>query len=73
MSNRGVSDIVGTIPPDGRALYVEVKKPGEFKPPEKGLTPLQRGFLTDHMIAGAVTICADSVEQVLYEVKKSMT
>lgn len=27
----GISDIIGSIPPTGRALYIEVKKPDEIK------------------------------------------
>ena len=27
-SDPGISDLIGTIPPTGRSLYIEVKKPG---------------------------------------------
>lgn len=51
-SEKGIPDLIGTIPPHGRALYIEVKKPGGT------LRPEQIVFLEDARAAGAVAIVA---------------
>jgi len=51
----GCSDVVGVLP-DGRALFVEVKRPGG-KATEK-----QLGFLAAAQTAGAVAVVATGVE-----------
>lgn len=59
----GSSDIAGVCP-DGRALYVECKKPGGR------LSPLQREFLDKINGLGAVGITADGVESLEKQLKK---
>lgn len=59
MSEPGVSDLVGTIPGSGRALYIEVKVPGKEPRPE------QRDFLQRHKDAGALAFWATSANDVV--------
>jgi len=58
-SKRGVSDIIGVLPPTGRALFLELKAPG------KAPTPDQRTFLVEMASAGAVAFWADNVRDVI--------
>src|SRR4051794_4415196 len=53
---KGVSDILGIIPPAGRLLAVECKS-GKGK-----LTAEQRAFLDEIAAAGGVAICARSLD-----------
>ena len=57
----GFPDLVGVIPPTGRALYIEVKAPGG-KPTELQIRMLEllRG-------KGAIAFWADSVESALFQ------
>lgn len=55
----GFPDLVGVIPPHGRAIYIEVKAPGN-KP-----TDLQTRFLAALAAKGAVAFWADSVDSAL--------
>jgi len=55
---KGISDILGIIPPDGRFLAIEVKKPGR-KP-----TAHQRAFLAEVRRMGGVALVAHSLEDV---------
>lgn len=57
MSKKGVSDIIGTVPPTGRALFLEVKCPG------KRLHPDQEKFLAWMDQAGAITGMVTSVKE----------
>ena len=59
LSPRGVPDIIGTLPPLGRALYIEVKAPGK-KPSQ-----LQMDFLTEQAGAGAIAFWADCPQTVV--------
>jgi hypothetical protein len=59
IGNHGESDIFGHRISDGKALYIEVKLPGE-KPRED-----QQKFLDAMQRAGAITGCAHSVEEAL--------
>lgn len=59
IGNHGESDIFGHRISDGKALYIEVKLPGE-KPRED-----QQKFLDAMKRAGAITGCAHSVEEAL--------
>ena len=54
----GVSDIIGTIPPNGRAFFCEIKRPGGK------LSPAQADFLGRMREAGAIAFMADKVETV---------
>ena len=56
----GFPDLLGVIP-GGRALFVEVKRPGN-KP-----TDLQTRFLESFRLKGAVAFWADSVESALQQ------
>lgn len=55
---RGVSDIIGCLPPSGRMLCIEVKRPGG-KP-----TLEQQNFLDTINRAGGLAFVAHSVEEV---------
>lgn len=59
IGHQGESDIFGHRISDGKALYIEVKLPGE-KPRED-----QKNFLDAMKRAGAITGCAHSVEEAL--------
>lgn len=56
---RGVSDILGILPPSGRWLAIEVKRPG------KEPTADQKWFLTMIRDNGGLVIVAHSVEDVI--------
>lgn len=56
-SRPGVSDLIGTLPPYGRAVFIEIKRPG------KEATPAQVEFLALMKRAGAVTGVVHSVEE----------
>ena len=58
-SRKGVSDLCGTLPPYGRSVYIELKRPG------KEATPDQVEFLRIMKAAGAVTGVAHSVAEFL--------
>lgn len=57
-SRKGVSDLIGTLPPYGRAVFIELKRPG------REATPDQVEFLRIMKRAGAVTGVAHSVAEV---------
>lgn len=63
IGKQGESDIFGHRISDGRALYIEVKLPGEHPRPE------QQKFLDAMNEAGAIAGCAHSVEEALEIVK----
>lgn len=58
-SKRGVSDIIGVLPKNGRALFLELKAPG------KRPTPDQVQFLTEMAAAGALAFWADNARDVV--------
>lgn len=60
----GESDIMGHRVSDGKALYIEVKLPGE-EPREN-----QKKFLAAMKQAGALSGCAHSVEEALEIVRR---
>ena len=66
IGHHGESDIMGHRMVDGRAIYIEVKLPGE-EPRED-----QKKFLNAMRNTGAITGCAHSVEEALKIVKSSM-
>jgi hypothetical protein len=53
----GISDILGLLPPAGRFLAVEAKRPGE------GPTPKQARFLAKIAAAGGLAIVAHDVTE----------
>ena len=61
----GFPDLVGVIPPMGRAIYIEVKRPGS----KVAIQGKQDGWLQKLWDAGAVAFWADSVDMAfrLYE------
>lgn len=60
---KGFPDIVGVIPPNGRAIYIEVKRQGvKVKPGSPQDVWLQRLF-----DAGAVAFWANSVDMAIHE------
>ena len=63
IGHHGESDIFGHRISDGKALYIEVKLPGE-KPRED-----QQKFLDAMKRAGALAGCAHSIEEALEIVK----
>lgn len=60
----GESDIMGHRIVDGKALYIEVKLPGESPRPD------QQKFLNAMTCAGAIAGCAHSVEEALDIVRR---
>lgn len=57
----GFPDLVGCIPPNGRAIYIEVKRPGnKVVPGDKQDEWLQKLF-----DAGAISFWADSVDMAI--------
>ena len=61
MGHTGVADIIGVLPPLGRMLAVEVKRPGEVATAE------QANFLTTVRQAGGRAFVATSCEDVARE------
>ena len=59
IGHNGESDIMGHRISDGKAIYIEVKLPGE-EPRDD-----QRKFLDAMRRAGAITGCAHSIEEAL--------
>jgi hypothetical protein len=57
----GFPDLVGVVPPSGRAIYIEVKAPGN-KP-----TAAQEQMLATLTAKGAIAFWADSVESALWQ------
>ena len=57
----GFPDLVGVIPPNGRAIYIEVKRPGSKVVPGG----LQDGWLIKLYTWGAVAFWADSVDMAI--------
>jgi len=64
MSFKGIADILGVLPPDGKFLAIEVKRPGR-KPTER-----QRQFLEQVEAAGGIALVAYSVEDVAKKLKE---
>lgn len=64
----GFPDLVGVIPPTGRAIYIEVKRPGQ-KVVAGGL---QEGWILKLSTWGAVSFWTDSVDAAIkaYEAHK---
>ncbi len=67
IGHHGEADIRGHRISDGRALYIEVKLPGE-QPRDD-----QRKFIKAMTATGALAGCAHSVEEALEIVKKPMS
>lgn len=63
----GFSDLMGVIPGPGRAIFVEVKAPGN-KP-----TALQEDFLSRRRAEGAIAFWADSVDSALTQFEAQVT
>jgi hypothetical protein len=59
MGKSGVSDIIGCLPPDGRLLCIEVKRPGGK------LSKEQAQFLEDVNEAGGLAFVAYSTRDVI--------
>lgn len=66
IGSHGEADIFGHRISDGRALYIEVKLPGEHPRPD------QQKFLDAMNAAGAIAGCAHSVEEALEIVKSTV-
>jgi hypothetical protein len=66
IGKHGESDITGHRMSDGRAIYIEVKLPGEHPRPD------QKKFLEAMRKTGAISGCAHSVEEALEIVKVTM-
>ena len=62
----GFPDLVGVVPPSGRAIYIEVKAPG-CKP-----TELQLRMLAALAAKGAIAFWADSVASALLQFEESV-
>ena len=57
---KGKPDIIGVLKPHGRALFIEVKRPGRAK-----LSKDQATFLLRFLHAGAICIVAYSLDDVI--------
>lgn len=57
----GFPDLVGVIPPSGRAVYIEVKRPGS----KVVIGSLQQGWLLKLCTWGAVAFWASSVDSAI--------
>ena len=66
IGSHGEADIFGHRISDGRALYIEVKLPGEHPRDD------QQKFLDAMNAAGAIAGCAHSVEEALEIVKRAL-
>lgn len=66
VGNHGEADIWGHRISDGKALYIEVKLPGEKPRPD------QEKFLRAMAATGAIAGCAHSVEEALSIVTRTM-
>lgn len=66
VGQHGESDIMGHRICDGRAIYIEVKLPGEKPRPD------QQKFLEAMRNTGAISGCAHSVEEALEIVERTM-
>lgn len=66
VGHHGEADIWGHRISDGKALYIEVKLPGEHPRPD------QEKFLTAMRKTGAIAGCAHSIEEALEIVKRPM-
>lgn len=66
IGNHGEADIWGHRISDGKALYIEVKLPGEKPRPD------QEKFLKAMAATGAISGCAHSVEEALNIVNRSV-
>lgn len=66
IGHHGESDIMGHRTSDGRAVYIEVKLPGEHPRPD------QQKFLEAMRNSGAIAGVAHSVEEALTIVRESM-
>lgn len=64
IGKNGESDIIGHRSSDGRAIYLEVKLPGEEPRAD------QQKFLDAMAATGAITGCAHSVEEALDIVRR---
>lgn len=60
IGHHGESDIMGHRISDGRAIYIEVKLPGEYPRDD------QQKFLDSMRRTGAIAGCAHSVEEALH-------
>lgn len=65
MSEKGIPDLYLTIPPTGRACWIELK--GSAGKP----TPEQIKFIDKHSAAGALAFFAWDVETVVFELAKA--
>lgn len=59
LSPKGVPDLIGVLPPSGRMLLIEVKKPGGKTSPE------QSAFLRKFGLSGAFCLVAFSAQDVI--------
>ena len=66
VGQHGESDIMGHRISDGRAIYIEVKLPGEHPRDD------QKKFLEAMRNTGAIAGCAHSIEEALEIVKRTM-
>ena len=64
VGQHGEADIMGHRILDGRAIYLEVKLPGEYPRPD------QEKFLTAMRNTGAIAGCAHSIEEALEIVRQ---
>ena len=63
---QGFPDLLGLLPPHGRAIMIEVKRPGgRFR-------PMQKDFLEVQRLKGAIAFWADSVDSALAQFEEQV-
>ena len=62
-SDHGISDLIGVIPGSGRALFIEVKRPGHRKDTKTYLA--QHDFLAEMNAAGALGFFCEDPAKVI--------
>jgi len=72
-SENGVADLFGTLPPTGRAVYLEVKTPEAYKSKPSARRRLQEAWLAREASAGAITGLVCSAQQAVEVVDKALS
>lgn len=72
-SEVGVADLFGTLPPSGRAVYLEVKTPDAYRLKPSARRRLQEAWLAREASAGAITGLVCSAEQAVEVVDKALS
>lgn len=69
----GVADLFGTLPPSGRAVFLEVKTPDAYRLKPTARRRMQEAWLAREASAGAITGLVCSAEQAVEVVDKALS